>query len=1127
MALSHRLQVGDQDCLHGNWSPWSPCLKDGSHVMVRKQRRSRHLLAYPLGKGKPCNTTTEERSCNVNTRLVTEHFVWFSGNWSSCYTDKSSNFVEEKCQIYKKNRPVFCTRLGDETLTPLSNLKCASVVMPKEEELCHVVCSQVSCFYSDWSEWKNCSHGYIKRNRTLLHGSSHACILTEQKRSCNSERALWERVTDGVCKLYGGDICGEGVIDSKVNCKMEGKTVDESNCDRMTKPLTSSTCSVPCKPGHTLKCVLSTWSKWSICQNGVKNRTRILLHGNQNCLKVSRTENKKCYTKEYFYIPPSWGVCEIMNQSIGCGKGEQTRNFQCVENLIGNVVNESYCLERLNYTQPIETRSCYVCNDCIMTPWSQWEPDCSAICAPSRAQGSTSTQRRRYILSQHSAKCNESLIETKTCPPCLDYHWVTEKWELCTHDNAPMMGPQTEIMVMRNGYQIRDVYCSDGPNIVPDSLCHDEKPIESRECHIDWLNTCQLEPWSEWKECDKPCGNGSQKRSRPVLNKGCKVDTSIKFNETRPCNTQKCFEYEINEGDWTRCQLIGASVSCDKSFNVNFGIQYRNVTCFTTDGKIVPLKYCEEYFEEEFPNKKRCVLPCSNDCQISQWSTFSECSAKCGIGMSARTRRIYQHASSDRPPCPSSINGQFVMEQIPCKIRNCHDDQWVKGQWGPCTVGNNATCGKGTKKRSVHCMQMSIERPSNSCLAEIKPRAQKQCKVPCDTDCLVSDWSPWTPCENESTNRKREVTRPGNNCPGLYQERQCSNEKYKWRISKWSSCFLNKGFCGKGIRQRFVECIKTASDLVVPSSYCLHIETTPSSFEFCEKACEEKCRLTYWSTWTECDSKCGHVSYQTRQREGRGDCSGVKLKETLQCEVLPCYALTTGEWSSCQPDVPSSCGVGTQRRSAKCMRDDGNTMDLRHCVDFLTGRERLERECNIPCWNDCILSPWSSWSFCFKTCSPPESQSSSIQLRTRHVLQKPTIGGVQCSSNMEEQRTCNKGTCFRFDWTINSAGEYKCTRSDGLTVSTGCKPKDGMYKCDCSLVGNAICVQKEFCMCKKGYSANLNGEQRLVYCEKATGVPSKNKGKASVSLAGIICISLAACVGYCVLFIVLFFFYRR
>lgn len=101
--------------------------------------------------------------------------------------------------------------------------------------------------------------------------------------------------------------------------------------------------------------------------------------------------------------------------------------------------------------------------------------------------------------------------------------------------------------------------------------------------------------------------SGTQRRNRPALPQGCHYDSTTRFNETRPCNTHPCAEYEIEEGEWNECQQVGPSVTCSRSqsmvFEVNFGLQYRNVTCYSPQGQIVPQKYCEEFFDEKFDTK--------------------------------------------------------------------------------------------------------------------------------------------------------------------------------------------------------------------------------------------------------------------------------------------------------------------------------------------------------------------------------------------------------------------------------------------------------------------------------------------------------------------------------------------
>lgn len=59
-------------------------------------------------------------------------------------------------------------------------------------------------------------------------------------------------------------------------------------------------------------------------------------------------------------------------------------------------------------------------------------------------------------------------------------------------------------------------------------------------------------------------------------------------------------------------------------------------------------------------------------------------------------------------------------------------------------------------------------------------------------------------------------------------------------------------------------------------------------------------------------------------------------------------------------------------------------------------------------------------------------------------------------------------------------------------MSTGCKPKEGMYRCTCP-VPNGVCIQKEYCTCDDGYEANLNPDGSLLSCDALPRV-AKSKG---------------------------------
>ena len=99
------------------------------------------------------------------------------------------------------------------------------------------------------------------------------------------------------------------------------------------------------------------------------------------------------------------------------------------------------------------------------------------------------------------------------------------------------------------------------------------------------------------------------------------------------------------------------------------------------------------------------------------------------------------------------------------------------------------------------------------------------------------------------------------------------------------------------------------------------------------------------------------------------------------------------------------------------------------------------------------------------------------------------------SRHVNTQRSSIRNYFINFIHSLISpfCSELKCTRSDGLVVSTGCKLKEGMYRCGCP-IPNGVCVQKEYCTCNQGYQAILNMDGSLESCAAILKV-AKSEGK--------------------------------
>lgn len=171
--------------------------------------------------------------------------------------------------------------------------------------------------------------------------------------------------------------------------------------------------------------------------------------------------------------------------------------------------------------------------------------------------------------------------------------------------------------------------------------------------------------------------------------------------------------------------------------------------------------------------------------------------------------------------------------------------------------------------------------------------------------------------------------------------------------------------CGTGgVQSRTVWCIHSEG-WTTHHSNCLHSDK-PESQRPCFKVCEWHQDLFEWefSEW----GPCVLASFQSNELKPR----------------------TTG----C---VTAQHGI--QRRKVHCVRTTNRTVVTTRICEFFSPRPALEQACLIPCPHDCIVSDFSSWSGCSRTCG------TGLQHQTRHVLAAPMYGGANCP-NLTQTRTC-------------------------------------------------------------------------------------------------------------------------
>ncbi|KAI2660548.1 Thrombospondin type-1 domain-containing protein 7B [Labeo rohita] len=153
--------------------------------------------------------------------------------------------------------------------------------------------------------------------------------------------------------------------------------------------------------------------------------------------------------------------------------------------------------------------------------------------------------------------------------------------------------------------------------------------------------------------------------------------------------------------------------------------------------------------------------------------------------------------------------------------------------------------------------------------------------------------------------------------------------------------------------------------------------------------------------WTTHHSNCRHSDKPESQRPCFKVCEWHQdLFEWEVSEWGPCV-LAPFQSNELKPRTTECITAqhGIQRRKVHCVRTSNRTAVTERICEFFSPRPALEQACLIPCPHDCIVSDFSSWSGCSRTCG------TGLQHRTRHVLAAPMYGGANCP-NLTQTRTC-------------------------------------------------------------------------------------------------------------------------
>lgn len=526
----------------------------------------------------------------------------------------------------------------------------------------------------------------------------------------------------------------------------------------------------------------------------------------------------------------------------------------------------------------------------------------------------------------------------------------------------------------------------------------------------------------------------------------------------------------------------------------------RTIQCVVKKSeRIMPDYYCAN-----LTSKPLRYLKCDNcpgRCVTSMWSSWQPCDVACARTFRIRTRSILWK-DVDSVTCPT------LLEKSPCPECAGRAQSfyfWRVGEWGSCHVftrkeiytanykrpsraNDGGLCGRelkiGQVTRTVKCIDTNgVEKGKNLCMnAKDKdgritqePEQSMVCHLPCD--CHMSTWSTWSKCPGNCSlrneTRTRKVLYPprlgGRACGVLVETRPCSTKcpEYKWFTTDWGRCDAlgdsanmfestgnisgsgNSTRCGNGLQQRIVFCIVAntnlnSSELVpVGNSQCDDTKK-PVAKQLCRIPCSHDCVVSSWSDWRSCSISCGSGGMKSRVRRivrpashGGHECPS--LIEMAPCFSVPCTSWTKKMWSGCMGT--GRCGAGKLHRTVYCVSGD-QWVDDSKCTSF---KPPVVYDCMVPCPKDCVISEWSNWGECSKSCG----KTGGVQIRERSILANASKTRRACPTVLKQRRRCNMNSACQdemaYMWKMSEWGT--CTKHVNRSCGLGMGERKRILHC--------------------------------------------------------------------------------
>lgn len=755
-------------------------------------------------------------------------------------------------------------------------------------------------------------------------------------------------------------------------------------------------------------CEVTRWGRWTRCQvtcgGGSKTRTRRVRrrgrHGGRECPVLEEEEDCSATNCPIDCVVAPYGEWSACSKDCGSGVTVRERSVK-----IQNEFGGKLCPGLEERKTCGSGQSCPA--GCRVSAWVPW-----TACAVTCGGGKSARWRSIEQMPFHAGVMCPPLYEiqdcnSEACPVACALSPWEQIGECSTTCGKGTQQKQRRIIAQPgNG----GTECPSEMERTSMLECDGDRPCPEH---------CQVSEWGEWGECTLSCGLGSHTRNRTVTTHAANAGYACPtLEESRECNNNPCpVDCVVGEwGNWTACDTSCGTGEQAKIRPVAKAAQYGGALC----GALLGTKKCNSQ-------------PCPEDCVMSEWYEWSDCTVSCGGGSKTRSRSIEHDNRFGGKACPNKDMWKLC-NKIHCPI-DCEVDHF--GEWGSCS----RSCGGGLSTRTRKVLQVNVfngmECPTL--------KEEMQCnRIPCALDCVTGKWIDGEcskTCGGGTKIMKRAVKQAyadgGKGCPATEVVKKCNTAAcpVDCTLSDWLPLGKCSKTCGVGVRTEHrkielhhqyggVPCTKSIS-------FAKMVNCTVSA------ACPEHCDVTGWGVWGECDQTC-EAGSKTRTRSivrhaAFGGYTCPSLSETRECDDGPCpihcSVSNWAPWSECSTTCDSEDNIGSVHRIRKV------TQKKKHggvkCPQMYQSKPCLGWRTKCPV--HCAVSSWATFSACTKSCG-----GGGWRTRSREVVGHAMHGGYVCPS-LKDTEPCGSERC------PDEGVFVPPTPTPSKSKNTGCKPGDKIF----------------------------------------------------------------------------------